>query len=438
MAETATGNALLPRFAAVRARTEEIFRIVSPEAFESRPISLRHPIVFYRGHLPAFCVNTLLKKALGRPGIREDFETLFERGIDPSDDEEAARVSIARWPPRSEIEAYLREADSRLRAAYEEIDAGRGGETAREAAQLCVEHEEMHHETLLYIIHRLDFAMKIAPDRAPEPVFGAPPARETIRVPAGRATLGAAPGEISFGWDNEFPRFVVDVPAFEIDRDDVTNGSFLEFVDAGGYRDERWWDGLAWTWIRADDVEHPLFWEREGDRWRWRGMFAAFDLPLSWPVYVSHAEASAFARWKGKRLPTEAEFHRAAYATPAGTERSFPWGEELPDPSRGNFAMKRFDPVAVGAFPAGQSSWGVRDLLGNGWEWASTVFAGFPGFRPSPLYPGYSADFFDGAHFVMKGGSPATAAGLLRRSFRNWFQPRYPYPYATFRCASGV
>jgi formylglycine-generating enzyme required for sulfatase activity len=163
-------------------------------------------------------------------------------------------------------------------------------------------------------------------------------------------------------------------------------------------------------------------------------MFEDVELPLSWPVYVSHAEAAAFARWRGRRLPTEEEFHRAAYGTPSG-ERPFPWGEESPDFSRANFDMFRRDPVPVGTFPAGESFWGIADLLGNGWEWTSTPFSGFPGFRASPLYPGYSADFFDGAHYVMKGGSPATAASLLRRSLRNWFQPRYPYPYATFRCA---
>jgi len=151
------------------------------------------------------------------------------------------------------------------------------------------------------------------------------------------------------------------------------------------------------------------------------------------PVYVSHAEASAYARWKGARLPTEAEYHRAAYGTPSGVERPYPWGDDLPDATRGLFDVRAFDPVAVGSFPAGASAFGVHDLIGNGWEWTSTPFAGFAGFTPSAAYPGYSADFFDGRHFVMKGASPATATPLIRRSWRNWFQPHYPYPYAAFR-----
>ena len=164
-------------------------------------------------------------------------------------------------------------------------------------------------------------------------------------------------------------------------------------------------------------------------------MFGEIRLPLEWPVYVSHAEATAYANWLGRKLPTEAQFHRAAYGTPEGTrERSYPWGEEAPGPSKGNFDFKSWDPLPVGAHPAGASVFGVHDLVGNGWEWTRTEFAPFPGFTTMPFYPGYSANFFDGKHYVMKGGSPRTAACMLRRSFRNWFQPHYPYVYATFRC----
>src|SRR5262249_32251634 len=149
-------------------------------------------------------------------------------------------------------------------------------------------------------------------------------------------------------------------------------------------------------------------------------------LPPSWPVYVTHAEAEAYARWSDARLPTEAEFHRAAYGTPEGArgtgapgkagaaERAHPWGEASPDPAwHGVFDFGSWDPEPAGSHPAGRSAWGVDDLVGNGWEWTSTPFAPFPGFRPQATYPEYSADFFDGVHFVMKGASPATAKELL-------------------------
>jgi formylglycine-generating enzyme required for sulfatase activity len=163
-------------------------------------------------------------------------------------------------------------------------------------------------------------------------------------------------------------------------------------------------------------------------------MFETIPLPGAWPVYVTHAEATAYARWRGARLPTEAEFQRAAYGTPEGGERPFPWGDAAPDERHGLFDFHGWDPAPAGSHPDGRSAWGVADLVGNGWEWTRTPFAPFPGFRPMASYPEYSADFFDGEHFVLKGASPATAIELLRPTFRNWFRPRYPYVYATFRC----
>jgi formylglycine-generating enzyme required for sulfatase activity len=167
-----------------------------------------------------------------------------------------------------------------------------------------------------------------------------------------------------------------------------------------------------------------------------------FDmLPLeqvaSWPVYVSLAEARAYANWVGKRLPTEAEFHRAAYYGPDGRESIYPWGNSTPAAQHGNFDFVSWSPMPVGSRPAGTSRWGVMELAGNGWELTDTVFAPFPRFSPYiESYADYSRDFFDGKHFVLKGASWATAADLLRPSFRNWYQGHYPYVFAKFRCVS--
>jgi len=261
------------------------------------------------------------------------------------------------------------------------------------------------------------------------------PAVEWIDVPAGVAALGVDRRSIPFGWDNEFPAHEVRVGPFAVQRHDVTNAAFLEFVDAGGYQTEQLWRADDWAWVQHERLTHPLFWERHDGRWYWRGMFELIPLPLSWPVYVSQAEASAYARWRGARLLSEAEYQRAAFGTPDGQERPHPWGNDEPSPSHGVFDFSSWDPEAAGSHPAGRSAWGVEDLVGNGWEWTSTTFAPFPGYRAMASYPEYSTDFFDGEHFVMKGASPATARELLRPSFRNWFRPRYPYVYAAFRCA---
>ena len=261
------------------------------------------------------------------------------------------------------------------------------------------------------------------------------PSPARVAVPAGRATLGARPGEIPFGWDNEFPGLVVDVPAFEIDVHDVTNEQFMEFVDAGGYRQPEWWtpDGL-----------------RLGSSGGHRAS-ALLDAPQTARGSGAACSRRSTCRPRGRctsarrrQRRTPAGRARACRPKPSTTarpsanrqdsERQYPWGDAPPDASRGLFDFASWNPVAVGRHPAGQSAWGVHDLMGNGWEWTSTAFAPFDGFRPMASYPEYSADFFDGQHVVMKGASPATDAALLRRSFRNWFRPNYPYVYATFRC----
>ena len=420
-----------------RARSRALFDLLVEDAYYSRPIELRHPIVFYEGHLPAFSFNTLVKKGLGLPSIDPGLETLFARGIDPS---EAAADPSGRpkdWPGRDEVCAFAAEADHRIVEALTNRDVEQPGRPLLDRAEAVfsiLEHEAMHQETLLYMWHRLPLDQKRRPPAYAPRTEGAPPRQEWIEVPAGRATLGVDRTSVRFGWDNEFPSKTVDVPEFEIDRHDVSNSRFMEFVEAGGYDDERWWRPEDWRWIRSDGIAHPLFWERRGADWFWRGMFELIPLPLAWPVYVSQAEATAFAKWRGTRLPTEAEFQRAAFESPRG-ERPHPWGDAEPTSVHGVFDFTSWDPEPAGSHPAGASAWGVEDLVGNGWEWTSTTFAPFPGFTPMPSYPEYSADFFDGEHFVMKGASPATARELLRPTFRNWFRARYPYVYGTFRCA---
>ncbi len=456
----ATGSMVLDRTTAIaryrqtRQRSRALFDLLADEAYYQQPIEARHPIVFYEGHLPAFSFNTLVKRALGGASIDERLERLFARGIDP--DEAASGVQRREtWPSRDEVRAFVQQADRRVVEALEHDDLDRPGDPLLDRAEAVftiLEHEAMHHETMLYMWHRLPFGSKRIPQAYAPVVNGSVPVQEWIAIPGGRATLGVDRGAIPFGWDNEFPASSLSVEAFEIERHDTTNAAFLEFVEAGGYANQRWWRPEDWAWVQSAHVRHPLFWDTDGRNWWWRGMFGRVPLPASWPVYVSQAEATAYARWRGERLPTEAEFQRAAFGDPGGSrtsantpaapaelqrtpERQHPWGDASPEPRHGVFDFTSWDPQPAGSHPAGRSAWGVDDLVGNGWEWTSTVFAPFPGFKPMASYPEYSADFFDGSHFVMKGASPATARELLRPTFRNWFRSRYPYVYATFRCA---
>jgi ergothioneine biosynthesis protein EgtB len=441
---------LAERLADARARTDDLFGIVRPDAILDRPIPERHRILFYLGHLEAFDWNLIARSTFGRDAFHAAFDRLFAFGIDPTDGGLPSDTP-SDWPAVDEVVAYNRRVRDGVDACLRAADLAGGGDAALEGRRVfdvAIEHRLMHAETLAYMLHRMPLDRKVARREPPPPEATRSAASRMVPIPEGVATLGLPRSDDApFGWDNEFEETRVRVPAFRIDAFDVTNGEFLEFVRAGGYGERGLWTDTDWAWRVAESVEHPAFWRKgaggggasgaAAGPWLYRGMFTEAALPLDRPVYVSHAEASAYARWVGKALPTEAQFHCAAYGAPggvAGAPRAYPWGDEPPDARRGNFDFHRWDPVPVGAFPSGDSAFGVADLLGNGWEWTSTVFEPFPGFRPFPFYPGYSADFFDGKHIVMKGGSARTAACLLRATFRNWFQPRYPYVYAAFRC----
>lgn len=419
-----------------RRRSRAWFNLLTEDGYRAQPIEARHAVPFYEGHVAAFNVNTLVKRGLGLPGVDAELEDVFERGIDPDEGADTTHATLA-WPARARILEFADATDRAVEAAFRNEGLLRDDDPVLRrglALFTILEHEAMHHETLLYMFHRLPTALLRRPSGYEPELGGEPPPPAMVDVPAGRATLGADPDTIAFGWDNELPAMTVDVPAFAIDTYDVTNRDYLEFVEAGGYQTASLWTPENWAWRECEGLRHPPFWVRRDERWYWRALFEEVPLPAAWPVYVSHAEADAYARWKGKRLPTEAEYHRAAFGTRDGVERAFPWGSDPPAARHGNFGLRAFDPCPVGSHPDGASAFGVHDLIGNGWEWTSAVFAPFPGFTPIPSYERYSTDFFDGGHYVMKGASPATASELVRRSWRNWFRPRYPYPYATFRC----
>ena len=422
------------RLREARAHTDELFQIVRPEAIYDSPVTGRHPLIFYRGHLEAFDWNLLGHRAFGLRSVHPVFDQLFgpitaaANGHLPGQPKD--------WPGIEEIARYTQRVREALDTAIDCALAHprEGHPYLTDMLETAIEHRLMHAEALAYMAHRLPFEQKISGSVA-APASARRSKGRMVEIPAGQATLGLrqTTGE-EFGWDNEFGVHEVNVPSFVIDACNVTNGDFLRFLAADGYENRALWSEAAWAWKERAGVCHPAFWRRDGNLWMHRAMFGEIRLPPDWPVYVSHAEASAYAKWLGRRLPSEEQFHRAAYGTPEGRERSYPWGQEAPGAQHGNFDFQQWEPAPVGSHPAGASAFGVQDLVGNGWEWTRTVFGPFPGFTPLPFYPGYSAKFFDGKHYVLKGGSPRTAACLLRRSFRTWCSHHFPHVYATFRC----
>lgn len=367
-----------------RARTDDLFRLVRPEAIYDRPIAERHRMIFYLGHVEAFDWNLISGYAVNLPSFHPEFDRLFAFGIDPPPGQLPQDIP-ADWPSVSEVEQYVQRTRAEIDSVFEELP--------EQLLHVAVEHRLMHAETLAYILHSLDYAKKVCQKSPQWPEERTPPTGRMIEFSSGKVQLGLPAGQ-GFGWDNEFKAHCVDVPAFSVAKYKVTNGEYLDFVRQG--------------------AAAPFYWSQRGGKWMYRGMFEEVPLPLDCPVYVTQREAQAFAEWCGMRLPTEAEFQRAAAASAISS----------------NVDFRYWDPIPVYADENDDSP---QQMTGNGWEWTSTVFGPFPGFEPQPFYTNYSAPFFDGAHYVLKGGSPRTAACMLRPSFRNWFRPEYPYVYATFR-----
>ncbi len=427
MTATLTETTLQDRLEAAWRRSDLIFSLLDARAWYERPIALRQPFIFYVGHLPAFAWNQVARGLLGRPGFEPRFDELFARGIDPVGVDRYEPDSPTLWPEPAAVLGYRDRVREALRGAFEDVAALESNDVLAERGrvwQLVIEHELMHHETLLYMVQQLPLALKHRPEGMPGYHLAPGMSAGTVAVEGGEVSLGADFDRIPFGWDNEFPAQRRTVTSFDMDRLPVRNAEFLAFLEAGGYDRAELWTPEDWAWRARINHRQPAFWHRQGNAWLYRTLFD--ELPLErvadWPVYVSGAEARAFARWKKRELPSEAEFQRAAE------------GAAFEDPSRGNFDFTNWAPTPVGSYVDGASRYGAFDMVGNGWEWTRSVFEPFPGFTAwARTYPGYSADFFDGQHLVILGGSWATDRALTRRSFRNWFQPHYPYVFATFR-----
>jgi iron(II)-dependent oxidoreductase len=300
---------------------------------------------------------------------------------------------------------------------------------------MIAQHEAQHTETILQTIGLID-ELRYEPGLRREP-RGAHVGLggEYAVVPAGPFTMGTDDRAVAY--DNERPAHVVDLPRYRIDLAPVTNAQYAAFIRDGGYRRRELWTDEGWLWLRGARLEHPLYWIREAD-----GSFAERRFGRTTPlvpdrpvVHVSWFEASAFARWTGKRLPTEAEWEKAAaWDLETRVARLYPWGDATPSDEHANLDQRTFGPAAVGAYPAGRSFFGCHQMIGDVWEWTASEFAPYPGFAAFP-YREYSAEHFGRGYKVLRGGSWATQPIAIRNTFRNWDLPQRRQIFAGFRCA---
>jgi ergothioneine biosynthesis protein EgtB len=309
------------------------------------------------------------------------------------------------------------------------------GEVAR-LFRLGLEHEMQHQELLVYDIKHL-LADEYKPLVIKELAHPRAEIHGEVEMEGGLFALGANAYEHAFVWDNEAPQHNVYVNDFALDKRMVTNAEFLEFMRDGGYTDYRWWLSEGWDWVKAEAADAPLYWERGGDgvdaAWNirdYQGLRAANN---GEPVqHISYYEASAFAKWCGKRLPTEAEWEYAC-TVHNGARQAFPWGNVAPEEHHGNlFENSLWTASEAGTFPKGATASGLWQMMGDLWEWTSSDYAPYPGFTPQ--FDEYNDKWFVNQK-VLRGGSFATPRTSIRSTYRNFFHPNERWMTSGFRCA---
>ena len=414
---------------AVRTRSLAILEPLSAADLVRQHSELMSPLVWDLAHVGNY-EDLWLVRALGRSGVRPDLDPLYDAFRHPR----ASRPCLPLLGPDQALD-YVRQVRERALDVLErvELDPARPLLADAFVYGLVVQHEHQHDETMLATLQLMDQPGYRAVGAPPPP--SGPVAVPEVFVDGGPFLMGT--GADPWAYDNERPAHRVDVAPFWIDTVPVTNGAYAEFVDAGGYGEPRWWDEEGWAWRQEAGLEHPQFWHREGP-WSWsRTRFGWHeDLPCDEPVqHVCWHEAAAYARWRGRRLPTEAEWEKAASWDPAsGRKRPFPWGDDPPIPRHANLGQRHLGPAPVGAFPDGVSAYGCHQMLGDVWEWTASSFDPYPGFRSFP-YPEYSEVFYGADYKVLRGGSWATHPSAVRTTFRNWDFAIRRQVFCGFRCA---
>ena len=426
--------------------------LVGEDTFYINPDPLRNPLIFYLGHSAVFYINKLIHVGLLEHRINSDYEVLFEIGVDPSTPEELNNaIQHIEWPTVDQVWQYRTEAWGAIALAIEQATLTLPIHPNHPvwALMMAIEHSRIHFETSSMLLRQLPLervkrppSWAYAPMQADDKVWENP----MIAVSGGQVTLGKSFDAVTYGWDSDYGHRDMKVEPFWVSQYPITNGEFLKFIQAGGYDNSDYWDDAAWGWKQQNQIHHPKFWRyvppintptcspqqslaSNHSQYRYRAMFDEIDLPLSWPVEVTHYEAMAFCRWKGEgyRLLSEAEWNQALLQQEGHNSNN-----DLPEGY--NLNAKWGSPCPVGLPASHQGDQGIYDLRGNLWEWLGDTFGPLPGFQPHPLYQDYSAPFFDSQHYLMVGGSWASTGSYASAQCRNWFRPYFPQ-HVGFRLA---
>ena len=398
---------------------------------------LMSPLVWDLAHVANYEELWLLRAVAGVEPTLPDIDDLYDAFKHPR----RSRPTLPLLGP-AEARSYAARVRGRVLDVLDRVDVAESPDMHANPGRpllddgfvygMVVQHEHQHDETML-ATHQLRVGPPVIDEGAQLPP-GRTPARAEVLVPGGECTLGTSTDP--WAYDNERPAHRALLPSFWLDVLPVSNAAHIAFIEAGGYADERLWSPPGWVWRCKEALVAPQFWRRDGGTWVRTRFGRDEPVPLDEPVqHVCWYEAEAHARWAGKRLPTEAEWEKACSWDPtARRARRYPWGDDDPTPERANVSHRASRPAPVGAYPAGASACGAEQMVGDVWEWTSSDFAGYPGFRSFP-YREYSEVFFGTEYKVLRGGSWATHPRAIRATFRNWDYPIRRQIFAGFRLA---
>jgi iron(II)-dependent oxidoreductase len=413
-----------------RRRTLDLIEPLSEQALNTVHDPLMSPIVWDLGHIANFEEMWIVQRAGGREPLREELGAIY----DPFTAPRRERGELP-YLASEQCFAYMKAVRERALACIEQADVSRDADPLLAGGfvfDLVARHEQQHTETILQTLQIMTAEAYTPPRRTDLP--DGPGARaDMVFVGGGPFEMGADTS--SFAYDNERPRHVREVAPFWIDTLPVTNAQMCEFIDDGGYERREWWSDEGWGWRESEQRALPRYWEREQHGFRVRSFDKLLQLDPRRPVcHVSWYEADAYARYAAKRLPTEAEWEKAASWDPErAAKRRYPWGDE-PAPEHGNLDQLAFGTAPAGAYYDGASAYGAEQMVGDVWEWTASGFDAYDGFEAFP-YPEYSEPFFGGPFKVLKGGSWATQPDVATCTFRNWDYPERRQIFAGFRCA---
>jgi gamma-glutamyl hercynylcysteine S-oxide synthase len=420
---------------AARERTALLTGSVDDADLIKQHSPLMSPLVWDLAHVANQEELWLLRTVGGIDPMHPEIDPLYDAFEHPRSE----RPTLPLLPP-DEARAYGHEVRGKVldlldRIRFGTVSPEHGGLLNQGFAfGMVAQHEVQHDETML-ITHQIRTGpavlTAVSPPGPPLDVVAMP--REVL-VPGGPFTMGTS--DDPWALDNERPAHAVDVPGFFIDTTPVTCGEYAEFIGDGGYDEPRWWSGPGWRHRQEARLTAPLYWRYDGGQWLRRSFGVTRPVLPNEPVlHVSWYEADAYARWAGRRLPTEAEWEKAARYDPAsGRSRRFPWGDEDPTSGKANLGQRYLQPAPAGSYPEGAAPSGARQLIGDVWEWTGSDFLPYPGFRAWP-YREYSEVFFGPEYKVLRGGSFAVSPVACRGTFRNWDYPVRRQIFAGFRTA---